>query len=251
MQRAMIFDIGGVLVDTSHAIAEGYRRGFAANGIGFPFTADQVRHLRGIGKYNDHREAIRALAAISISGASIDAILWQDTAESIIDAVIQNTISGEAEATLDKAAEAFNGFYKSGAAVPFLKEFPGTRECLHKLSERGYRLGVVSNSDRAWASVMLEPIGEPLFSVVLTADDVEAPKPSPSGIKQAMAVLDADPRYTYYIGDSVKDIRASRGAGCSAVILLTGHGTKDRISKEGPDLVFGSFAELAEHFLKV
>jgi len=246
----MIFDIGGVLVDTSYAIAEGYRLGFAANRIEFSFTAEQVRHLRGIGKYNDHKEAIRALAAIAISGSSIDAILWQDNAESIINAVIQNTLSEEAEASLAKVTDSFNGFYKSEAAVPFLKEFPGIRGCLSQLSATGYRLGIVSNSDRAWASVMLGPIGESLFSVILTDDDVEAPKPSPSGIRQAMAALDADPRYTYYVGDSVKDVKASRGAGCNSVILLTGHGTSGMISREKPDMVFNTFEEMAAHFLK-
>ncbi|MDE1833107.1 MAG: HAD family hydrolase [Candidatus Micrarchaeota archaeon] len=245
----MLFDLGGVLVDTSRAVAEGYRRGFAASGMEFEFTAEQILHLRGIGRYNSHMEAIRALVAISSSGSRIDGILSQANAENILDTLIENELSDSEERKAAAIEAAFRAFNDSIEVSAYMLAFPGAREGLERFRSAGVRLGVVSNADRRRVTVLLNALGNPSFDVVLSSDDVES-KPSGDGILRAMRTLSADSRRTYYVGDSVKDVQAARQAGCKSVIILTGHGTRDQISREGPDLVFESFAEMAAYFLK-
>ena len=83
MVKLLIFDVGGVFRDSSEAIDEGLRRGFEASGRKYDFKAEDVWHLRGIGKYNSSRNSIKAL--LSVSREELLDILKKDNAEQALD----------------------------------------------------------------------------------------------------------------------------------------------------------------------
>ncbi|MDE1810784.1 MAG: HAD family hydrolase, partial [Candidatus Micrarchaeota archaeon] len=207
-------------------------------------------YLRGIGKYNAHTSAIGALLSILKSGARIDDILWQESAEKILDTLVENELSDADMRVASAIYAASDRFYRSEESASYLSEFPGVRDGISALRTKGIRLGIVSNAESWRVRMLLHRIGEPHFDVVLASDTVKEKKPSGVGILQAIRALGAEPKETYYAGDTLKDIQAARNAGCRSVVLLTGHGTREQIEAAKPDLVFESFAEMADHFTK-
>lgn len=123
--------------------------------------------------------------------------------------------------------------------------FPGVRQTLQGLREKGVRLAVLTNSGRRAAT---EALGRPrlldLFEFVLTRDDTAAMKPSPEGLTMAVARLGLPRESVFYVGDSLLDIQAARRAGVPLVSVATGNYTKDRLLREGSAVVISSLAEL-------
>ena len=125
--------------------------------------------------------------------------------------------------------------------------FPGAEGVLKLLRSRGFRIGMLTNSGRASASLSLSKWGlEGLFEFVLTRDDIEAMKPRPEGLATAVRMLGIRPDEACYVGDSVYDVVAAKGAGVKSVGVATGNYTAGRLRKEGADWVISTLAELPE-----
>ena len=58
------------------------------------------------------------------------------------------------------------------------------------------------------------------FDVVVTEDDVRAPKPDPEGVLAAVRALGVAPGAAVYVGDSAGDLRAGRAAGTRVAAAL-------------------------------
>jgi HAD superfamily hydrolase (TIGR01509 family) len=113
--------------------------------------------------------------------------------------------------------ERFLTYYATLHEGLFGGPYEGVLEMLRALQARGCLLGVVSGKSRdAWriTATRLEAEGfEDLFDVVLTDDDLEAPKPSPEGLLMAVDALELLPTQAVFIGDSLLDHRAAQAAG--------------------------------------
>ena len=73
---------------------------------------------------------------------------------------------------------------------PYVVPFQGEIEILKKLKEEGYLLGVVTNKGLPLTIYSLEICHiNDLFDVIISADDVNIPKPDPSGINKALEKL--------------------------------------------------------------
>ena len=91
----LIFDVGGVLRNTSEAMYEGFRRGFLQCGLNFPFQISEVWHLRGLGKYNKSSEAVKGLLAVLREKASLWEILNRPDAKKILDSLVRKWVTEE------------------------------------------------------------------------------------------------------------------------------------------------------------
>ena len=94
---------------------------------------------------------------------------------------------------------------------------PGALELLAKLGAAGVPLGLASNSTRPFVERVLDGAGllgpgSP-FGVVVTADDVEHPKPAPDLYLAAAAALGADPTRCAGLEDSPQGATAALAAG--------------------------------------
>ena len=107
---------------------------------------------------------------------------------------------------------------------PYVKAFDKEIETLKKLKEAGYLLGVVTNKGAPLTKYSLEVCHiEDLFDVVISADDVNAPKPSPLGIDKALERLAiADKDKVLYIGDNDIDYETATNAGVDALLVTWG-----------------------------
>lgn len=125
------------------------------------------------------------------------------------------------------------------------KPFPGMREALVDLRERGVRLAVLTNSGRKAATRSLTVAGLlGFFEFVLTRNDTETMKPRPEGLLQAVSKLGIPKEAVYYVGDTPYDVMAAKGAGVRIVSVATGNYTSERLAAEGADFVIASVSEL-------
>ena len=108
--------------------------------------------------------------------------------------------------------------------VPYVKAFNHEIETLKKLREAGYLLGVVTNKGAPLTKYSLEVAHiDGLFDVVISADDVNAPKPSPAGIFKALERLGIeDKSEVLYIGDNDIDYDTATNAGVDAMLVTWG-----------------------------
>jgi HAD superfamily hydrolase (TIGR01509 family) len=122
--------------------------------------------------------------------------------------------------------------------------FPGLGDTLEQLRGAGMRLAIYTGS----RGESFEPLRRAqlleYFELVLTADDVEQPKPHPEGVLQCLTALDVDARSAAYVGDSSPDMRAARAAGVAPVGVLSGAGNSASLSEAGARHLVRSHMEL-------
>ena len=96
---------------------------------------------------------------------------------------------------------------------------PGARELVEALVGRR-RLGVASNSTRAWVDAVLAASGfADLFEVVVTAQDVAEPKPAPDVYLRAAELLASPASDTIALEDSPPGAAAARAAGAYVIAV--------------------------------
>ena len=124
----------------------------------------------------------------------------------------------------------FEEIYKAFQVVsrelyrPYVKAFDKEIETLKKLREAGYLLGVVTNKGAPLTKYSLEVAHiDGLFDIVISADDVNAPKPSPLGIEKALEHLGIEDKgKVLYIGDNDIDYETATNAGTDAMLVTWG-----------------------------
>ena len=244
-----IFDVGGVFRDSSKAINEGYKKGFIAAGLNYNFYSENIWHLRGIGKYNRSNNCIKALLAMQKTNYNLSEIIHAVDAETKIDEITKNDLNNENEKIVDFIEKEYKKFFNSQEANNLIKLYPNARNNIDLLYDKGYRLAIFTNSSVLTVKRDLKEFDLDKFSLIISEEDVKNKKPSGEGIEKIIAEINEDKRQTFYIGDSVVDIRAAKNAGCKSVALLSGMGLEIHIRKENPDFIFGNLTEMTNYFV--
>ena len=100
--------------------------------------------------------------------------------------------------------------------------FPGAREMLAGLKDRGHRLAIATGKSRAGLDRSLASTGlRVFFSASRTADQC-ASKPAPDMLHELMEELGVDHANTLMIGDTIHDLQMAVRAGVSAVAVSHG-----------------------------
>ena len=103
----------------------------------------------------------------------------------------------------------------NGAGV---EPMPGVTELLDALGEHGIPLGLATNSGREFATRALRAAGlYERFAAVVSAEEVERPKPAPDVYLAAAAELGADPEQCVALEDSETGVAAARAAGMTVI----------------------------------
>jgi putative hydrolase of the HAD superfamily len=98
--------------------------------------------------------------------------------------------------------------------------FPDAGPALRTLRERGLRLGVVSNGDRAVEAILERLALRPLLDEVVVSADVGVGKPDPTIFEHALARLGVGASETVYAGDDpALDVAAAEAAGLTGVLV--------------------------------
>ena len=139
---------------------------------------------------------------------------------------------------------------RKGRTVPR----PGATETLIELKQRGYRLGVISNSMSTLdIPRSLDRYGwKDIFEVMILSSFIKFRKPSPEPFLEAIRILDIDPGKCAYVGNRIsKDLVGCRQAGFGLGIFLETPENPQSVEVDlpiQPDLVIRSLSELLDIF---
>ena len=147
--------------------------------------------------------------------------------------------------TKSQARVLFDKHYHEGGHI-LTTLYPGVKETLSILKEKGVILAVLTNKPSAFVPGILEEQGIASYFVdVLGGDTFEAKKPDPVGLKWLMKKHGVLTYETVMIGDSKNDILAAKSAGTHSIGVTYGYNYGIHISESSPDCVFDSFSPIA------
>jgi phosphoglycolate phosphatase-like HAD superfamily hydrolase len=152
---------------------------------------------------------------------------------------------GAVERDLDRAIRFYESLDEEFAITPHSESL----RVLHALVERG-PLGIVTAAGRSIALGQMQRLGFPLarFAVVQTAEDTPFHKPDPRVFEPAITAVErhgVERGAITYVGDSLADFEAARGAGLRFVGVLRGTTSADAFARAGAVTV-ASLDELLE-----
>jgi phosphoglycolate phosphatase len=102
--------------------------------------------------------------------------------------------------------------------------YPGVKEGLQALKEKGLRLACVTNKPIAFTEPLLEKKGlRSFFEIVYGGDSLSRKKPDPTPLLQVCTDFELKPDQVVAIGDSLNDAQAARGAGCFVLHVPYGY----------------------------
>lgn len=111
-----------------------------------------------------------------------------------------------------RAAEFLKGVNLSDF-ISYLKMEPHVIEILDVLRARGIATAISTNRTTTMKPIMERFNLWPHFDMVVSALDVERPKPDPESVEKILAELQVERAKTLYVGDSEIDRRTARSAG--------------------------------------
>ncbi len=205
--KALLLDLDGTLVDSAEALKEAGRAGFAA--IGFA-------------NVNDDRIAFEVARRLE-----------QDL--HIDDLFARFHIGREVE---ERFLPAYLDAYYS-AVISKSKLFPNVKETLETLSQH-FQLALITLRYVVREQVLDElwHLGiKKYFHVVVTALDVEKPKPFPDALHVAAKKLHTTVGECAIVGDSIVDIQAGKAAGAKTIAVLTGLFSRQELKMHKPDII--------------
>lgn len=128
-----------------------------------------------------------------------------------------------------------------------IRPYPGVRETLAGLHAEGRTLGIVTSKASRGTALALAACGleADWFDVVITSDAPVPHKPDPAPVLLALSQLGSEPADAAFVGDSIWDLRAGRGAGVTTVAALWGPFEPALLAREEPDHLMPDIRELA------
>ncbi len=212
MEYAVIFDMDGVLIDTSMIIETSLRKILEPYKI--RLTVEEFKSFLG-SSLRDKLRQWKAKYGIEFNHDDFSKKLWNEELR-----MMRNTV-------MDKS----------------------TLRLLRDLKKRGIRMGVGTASQRWRAQEMLDMFQlSGYFSAVVAAEDVEEHKPSPHIFLEVAKRLGASPEHCVVIEDASNGIEAAKRASMKVIGYTTKYHTKEDL--KNADLIVSSFAELSYEKIK-
>jgi beta-phosphoglucomutase len=209
---AVIWDMDGVLVDSTEGHLAAWQRIFAEEGL----QLDRAGFLRTFGQRND--TALRAVMGADLSAERIQAL------------------SDRKEA------------YFRSLVPQLVRPIPRALALLSGLHAAGVRQAIGSSAPRANLEAMLPLLGAPeVFGALVTAEDVARGKPAPDVFLTAAARLHVPPARCIVLEDAPPGVEAARAAGMRCVAVTT---TRPAAELQRADRVVASLDELSPAALR-
>lgn len=129
-----------------------------------------------------------------------------------------------------------------------IKMFPGTKEAILALKEKGYKVAIVTS--RYWGSTrtgLYKFDISDLFDAVVSADDTTIHKPDPTPILLCLEKLGIGADEAIMVGDSKFDILCARNAGVKSVLVSWTISVNEQQRKElAPDYYITDAAQILD-----
>jgi len=193
MDKIILFDLDGTLIDSTKAILESFAMAYKYFGEDVP--ADDL---------------IKAEI-----GHPLDSMF--------------QTLGVEEEKVWDYVA-AYKEHYRQIACAKTTL-LPMARETV-VLAKSFATLGIVTTKTAKYSVELLEDMGlMEYFDVLIGREDVENPKPHPEPIEKALSKLPCIANEVWMIGDTCMDMLAAKAANVESIGLTCGYGTLESLEK--------------------
>jgi phosphoglycolate phosphatase len=124
--------------------------------------------------------------------------------------------------------------------------YPGVKEGLQALKEKGLRLACVTNKPIAFTEPLLEKKGlRSFFEIVYGGDSLPRKKPDPAALLQVCTDFGLKPNQVVAIGDSINDAQAARAAGCFVLHVPYGYNHGHAIQEVDTDGIVNTLLDAA------
>lgn len=209
MISLVIFDMDGVLVDSEDAMAHVTSKALS-DGWGISAGPEEFRKFRGMGD--------RAYVG---GVAEAHGVPYEERMKE----------------------EAYRLFCEN--APRLVHVMPWSIALLDELSRRGVMMSVASAADRIKVEANLACLGRTSasFASVVSAADVERPKPAPDIFLLAARRCGVDPLQSIVCEDSLSGVRAAKSAGMTALAVTTSF-TRGELLAAGADIVCDDLSDL-------
>lgn len=191
-----------------------------------------------------------ARRALEEKGFSVDLGLLRKWLVKPFDRVVERLVGPLDESTKRRLVDRYVEIYEE-VGYTYVRPNNGAAEVLRRLVDRGVRVGVVTSRTLLHGSVCktLKHLSlDRYVGTVVTAKDVERPKPYPDQHLLALRRLGGSPQEAFSVGDSPEDIQGSKGAGIRVAAYTGGFHTKEELAQYGPDYIIGELTELLPIF---
>jgi len=110
------------------------------------------------------------------------------------------------------------------AKATMVKTYPGVKDTLRQLKQRGLKLAIVSDAPRLQVWTRLTELDiQHYFDVVVTHDDTGHHKPSPAPFEMALEALNVAPEEVMHVGDwPDRDIKGAKALGMKTALAKYG-----------------------------
>ena len=183
MPAAVIFDNDGLTLDTEHTWTRAESALYARYGT--EFTLDHKREMLG--------------TSGAKSALTMERHLGQPGRGDELRVELRQLVHAELEGT-------------------GVEPMPGAVELIGALRDAGVPIGLATNSGREFATRALRAAGiYDYFDAIVSAEDVDRPKPAPDVYLAAAAAVGAEPAACVALEDSETGVAAARAAGMTVV----------------------------------
>lgn len=211
MNKAVIFDLDGTLLDTIPDIADSVNvtlKQFGAPMVNYEFVKKAVG--------NGARKLIERCFG-----------------------------DGFSKQEIDERLDYYNKLYTDSGS-PKTCVYDGMGEVLIQLKKRGYKLGILTNKPQITTDdvykTYLKQYG---FDMVVGFKQGIKVKPDPTVLNQMLVELDVLPENAYFVGDGETDVEVSINANVNNVTVLWGNRDKEELALAGAKI----FADKPEQLL--
>ena len=123
--------------------------------------------------------------------------------------------------------------------------YAGMEELAAELKKRGVQMAVYSNKADDFSRQIVEHFFPGVFSLVRGKVRGVPVKPDPTGVRQVLAELAADPTGTLFVGDSSVDVETARNAGLTACGVTWGFRSRESLEAAGAEFLADTPEQLA------
>jgi HAD superfamily hydrolase (TIGR01549 family) len=215
--KSVIFDMDGVLINSSLVYAHAIQHAFSRRGYNLPVDVILSRIIPHVGGW-------------------VDAVFSENAARN----GVLNEITEDVKETVAK----------SSGEVKYQDRLEETLTEIQK----GRELFLITNSGSKLTEKVLERRNlKRFFKKIITSDDGFGAKEK--AIAHLMDIYSLKKDEVVYVGDTEKDVKCAKEIGCKVIILYTpfswDYGKYENIESANPDMIVKNLEELTEALRKV